>query len=457
MTGELALERFARELMSSRERRPGPSARRMAHRCLSDALACAAAGVLTPAYERARAAAGQLFGAGDATATIWFDAVPAPALQAAFLNSVAVSAHDLDDGHRAAAGHPGEAVVPAVIAEAESQGLPDVDVLHAIVVGYEAGVRIAAARDTSALTTLATGRWAGFAAAAVSCWIAGDDPGTAAAALAHAGSLSPQLIAPDPRRVDGLKEATPWGVTAGLAAARLARAGIPAPTYLLEAHPDFRPERLGAVRVDHEAAILGTYFKRYSCCRWIHPVIDGLSAIRARRKLRIDTVEQIEILTFGRSLTLSNVVRPQTTEEAHYSFPFCAALSLVRGPSALLPISASSLHDAQVIELADRVVVRADPDLERSFPANTPAIVRVYAGDEVHEKRMDTARGDPGLPFRPQTLRAKHRRLLSHLPSGATAVADALNTAGKTDLGALTTALRATNHNDEGLPGGDLY
>ncbi|MCQ0021125.1 MmgE/PrpD family protein [Actinomadura madurae] len=139
MTGELALERFARELMSSRERRPGPSARRMAHRCLSDALACAAAGVLTPAYERARAAAGQLFGAGDATATVWFDAVPAPALQAAFLNSVAVSAHDLDDGHRAAAGHPGEAVIPVVIAEAESQGLPDVDVLHAIVAGYEAG------------------------------------------------------------------------------------------------------------------------------------------------------------------------------------------------------------------------------------------------------------------------------------------------------------------------------
>lgn len=207
--------------------------------------------------------------------------------------------------------------------------------------------------------------------------------------------------------------------------------GHPGPTYLLEAHPDFRPERLGAVRVDHDAAILGTYFKRYSCCRWIHPVIDGLSAIRARRKLRIDTVEQIEILTFGRSLTLSNVVRPQTTEEAHYSFPFCAALSLVRGPSALLPISASSLHDAQVIELADRVVVRADPDLERLFPANTPAIVRVYDGDEVHEKRMDTARGDPGLPFRPQTLRAKHRRLLSHLPNGATAVADALNTAAR--------------------------
>ncbi len=137
--------------------------------------------------------------------------------------------------------HPGGAVIPAVLAEIEAGELWDADILGAIAVGYEAGVRIARARSTRRLPTLATGRWAGFAAAAASCWLTGDSGEILAAALAHAGSLAPQLVAPDARRPDGLKEGTPWGVVAGLSAARLARAGITAPTYLLEVHPDFEP------------------------------------------------------------------------------------------------------------------------------------------------------------------------------------------------------------------------
>lgn len=446
MNATLTLERFAEELVSYRATNVGDAARTMARDCLADAVACAAVGITTSAYQRSGIAVRQVLGGGPPNATVWFAAEPRSLLQAAYLNSVAVSAHDLDDGNREATGHPGEAVIPAVIAEAEAAGADDVDLLDAIVVGYEAGLRIAAARTTSSVPTLATGRWAGFAAAAASCRLAGDDAATTAAALAHAGSLAPQLIAPDPQRVDGLKEATPWGVTAGLMAARLARAAVPAPTYLLESHPDYRPEALASVRFGTRPAILDTYFKRYACCRWIHPAIDALTALHTTERFALEEIERIDIATFRRGTTLSNSPHPRTLEEAHYSFPFCAALCLSYGPDSLLPIDPAVLGDPRVLALADKVHVYPDATLEAAFPARTPAVVRIHARDGVREMAMTTAQGDPSLPFLPGVLRQKHRKLLATLPTGAgLAAEDALYRSNTgVELTRLTDALRST-------------
>jgi 2-methylcitrate dehydratase PrpD len=223
-TPPLTLDRFAAELHAFAGGITGPE-RAGARRCLADALACAAAGAAVPAHDRSRSALCDVDGAGSPV-PVWFTGTRAGLLTAAYLNSVAVSAHDLDDGHRGAMGHPGGAVIPAVLAEAELTG-STVDVLGAVVFGYEAALRIAEARDPALFERSATGRWASLGAAAVSCFLHGDPAGTLAHALAHAGSLAPQLSPPDPRAVDGLKEGTPWAVVAGLVAARLARAGIP--------------------------------------------------------------------------------------------------------------------------------------------------------------------------------------------------------------------------------------
>src|SRR5215213_6618911 len=44
---------------------------------------------------------------------------------------------DMDDGHRAAAGHPGVATLPAALAGAEPHGATGRELLSAIVFGYE--------------------------------------------------------------------------------------------------------------------------------------------------------------------------------------------------------------------------------------------------------------------------------------------------------------------------------
>jgi 2-methylcitrate dehydratase PrpD len=61
---------------------------------------------------------------------------------------------DLDDGHRAAGGHPGAAVIPGVFAVARELGAEWPETLAALTAGYEVGVRIAAGRDVSRLDPL---------------------------------------------------------------------------------------------------------------------------------------------------------------------------------------------------------------------------------------------------------------------------------------------------------------
>lgn len=445
MTEQLLLEEFAGKLAGVGSADVSAAARGKARDCLADALACAALGRRLPIYQHSVGALSEVFGETVATATAWFERSRQNPLLAAYLNSLAVSADDLDDGNRGAAGHPGGAVIPAVLAEIEAGELWDADILGAIVVGYEAGVRIARARSARRLATLATGRWAGFAAAAASCWLAGDGGEVLAAALAHAGSLAPQLVAPDARRPDGLKEGTPWGVVAGLSAARLARAGIDAPTYLLEVHPDFEPPAVDSVP-GGAPAIEQTYFKRYACCRWIHPVIDALTALHSTEPLDISGIDRIDVVTFSRGLTLTNHPQPRSLEEAHYSFPFCAALSLVRGAEALLPITPDSLADERVLGLAARVSLRADPVLDCSFPARTPAVVRVHTTAGIREMSVDTAQGDPALPFAPGVMQAKCRTLQRSLPARQALALDTVLKGPEIRAKELAAALR---------PGGD--
>ncbi|MFM8992105.1 MAG: MmgE/PrpD family protein, partial [Alphaproteobacteria bacterium] len=68
-----------------------------------------------------------------------------PGLSAAFLNGVAGTALELDEGNRFARGHPCIHVLPAAIVAAERAGASGRDFLLALCLGYELGARIGAA------------------------------------------------------------------------------------------------------------------------------------------------------------------------------------------------------------------------------------------------------------------------------------------------------------------------
>jgi len=367
-------------------------------RCVLDLVGAAAAGAQSEAALIARAGAARLGGAGRAD--IWFGGGRRQAAFAAYANSSAASALDLDDGHRAAGGHPGAAVIPAVLAVAQEVQAGWSEVLAALVAGYEVGVRIAAARDFSALDTLSTGRWCAYGVAAAASRLRSLNVRQTAESMAVAGVLSPGLSAAGYSQVMGnhAKEGIPWATVTGLWAAELAAGGFTGPLDILD-HRGYYDAAKILAGLGGSFVVDGVYFKPYACCRWIHCALDGLCDLMARHSFRAADISAIEVHTFARALGLNNHPDPDNLESAQYSLPFCLAAVAFEGKDGLLPIPAGLLHRPDLVELARRVSLYVDAELDRMFPECTAARVVIKASGKRFQVDCRHPLGDPANPM----------------------------------------------------------
>ncbi len=380
-----------------------------AKRSLFDLAGNAAAGESTDAARRARALVATLGRKGKAT--LWFSRRKLVASLATYANAAAASAHDLDDGHRIANGHPGAPIIPALLAAGQEVSSSSVDFLDAMVVAYETGLRVAAAVSPDRRATYASGRWAAVGVAAGVSRLMGLSPGKCAQALAIAATLGPDLAAAGYtlQRGHSLKEGIPWSSMAGSISAELAALGETAPLDVFDPEDRF-DRRVLAADLGSSFLIETTYFKPYGCCRWIHPLVDGLLEILADG-IGAEEVDEIVVGTFGRALLLNNAPAPQTLEEAQYSIPFCLAAAAFDGPDALLPLTGAALLRSDVRRLASHVRLEVDEDLDRAFPGITPGRVTVRAGDRAESRLVRFPLGDPEKPLSESRLRAKFDRL----------------------------------------------
>ncbi len=378
----------------------------LATKAIFDLTIAAVVGHASPGGRAARAAAEQIWGTG--AAQIWFSDTRLTVAGAAFANAAVASMLDLDDGHRAASGHPGACVIPAVLATAEVLKADAGQVLTAIALGYEISVRIAAARDLSKVDTLVSGRWCGQGAAAGAAWLRGLSVRQIAESIAIAGVTAPNLTAVAYSRVMGnhVKEGIAWAAATGLAAVDLAAAGFTGPLDLLDNDAHYDPACLieGLGERWHMDEI---YFKPYSCCRWAHAAIDALLEMQAAEGFRAEAIQSIKIETFARALQLNNDVRPPTLEAAQYSIPFCVALAACHGAEALLPLKESSLRDVDVLALAERVRLSIDPKLDRMFPEAVPARIEIETSSGRFVRTVTAPKGEPSNPMDWPELKAK--------------------------------------------------
>lgn len=390
------------------------SARHSALRCILDLIACAAAGRSSPVVNSVVANGTrwvrEAFPQGNAN--VWFDSLRLSALGAAFVNSLAASVLDVDDGHRAASGHPGAAIIPAVIAVAETIDARLQDVLLAIVCGYEAGVSVASAREPSMLSTGATGRWSAVAVAAAIGKLCGLSVAELADAIALAEAHAPNMSAADHAGFAGshAKEGIPWSVLTGLAAAEQAALGFKGYLGGLDNPAVYRSGLIPRAHNSGAFLIETTYFKPYACCRWTHSAIDAVLDMR-NDGLDPSTIERIEVASFQRALSLENLTRPNDIISAQFSIPFVVAVALLHGADALLPMSPALLGNAEVTRIAARIVLVLDQELEACFPVQVPARVTVKTGRGTIEREVRVPLGDPGNPLSDAGLVEKTVRL----------------------------------------------
>jgi 2-methylcitrate dehydratase PrpD len=382
-----------------------------------DTIASAAGGVETTNAQQMRQAASDFFGPGESP--LWFTSGRKAHRAAAILgNCAAASALDIDDGHRGASGHPGAAIIPAVLQEAKALKRNGRDILLAVILGYEVALRIASARLS--VKTYSSGRWTGYGVAAAVGWLRGLDVMQLSHAITIAGLESPEnLPAGSYRRMSSVKGSSPWSTLTALLAVHRAARGADGPEDALD-----RPNIYDVSAISRDLgmswAIESTYMKPYASCRYTHPSMDAVFDIVRTNGVRHGDITALSVDIFPEVLTITNAREPTTLEAAQFSVPFCAALAAVRGANAFQPMRESVLRDPEVLALSRKVTMVVSPDFSESFPALTPGRVRIVTGAASFEKTVMHPLGDVAAPLGWDDVRDKMSWLGASLPAEVT-------------------------------------
>jgi len=314
----------------------------------------------------------------------------------------AIRLSELDDIELLTCTTQSAAVVPAALAGARISGATPAAFARALTAGYVAFFR--RALPIGGVSALGQGIWptllaapiGAAAAAATACQLSAGGVATALRlALQHEGGRAGATIPPLPSR---------WwlfggAVLAGVDAARASAAGLTADPQLDALLGDIA-ER-GRFDVPVDASDLG----RVSC-KTVPAARQGANALVAfcelLREHAIDP-QQIEAVTVGVPSGCVRVIAQ----------PFDPDNRLLRIASAGFSLAAAACDEAllrsverdppyapDVLALAARVRVAAEPALDASFPAAWPARVTIVLHDgRSFERLQPTIPGDPEQPF----------------------------------------------------------
>jgi 2-methylcitrate dehydratase PrpD len=429
---------------AARGKRSLEPARQAAFRCIFDLLGAAGAGIDEPGAVAVRSMALTTMGAGRVP--IWFAGLSSSVIGAAWANSAAASALDLDDGHRLARGHPGAAVIPTAFAVGHETGATLEDIITAIVIGYEVGVTIGAARTTYGNT----GTWASYAVVATAAALRRTSRDVLAHALAIAGESAPNQLfasAPAPRAPapegSAVKEGIPWSVMTGLVALGLAEAGHTGPRNILDSPRHYQfPDGLSLGPAPH---ICNVYFKLYACCRHVHPPLDALLHLVDQHGIDAHAIDAIEVETYSGALRITNKSHPTNLIDVQYSIPYCLALTAFAGSQALLPLTTEALVHDGVTELASKVTLSLNPTFDARFPAETLSRVTVIRGGQRLMSDVTSPKGEAANPLSWADLEAKFNAATRMVATAAqqNQVVAAMYDARAGNLSALTACLAA--------------
>lgn len=353
-----------------------PEVQHQAKRCLLDALGAAIAGMETPVGALMTAFAERHFRGDDAT--ILVSGKRTSAVGAALANGFAGNALDIDDGFRLVKGHPGQCVVPVLLAACE-MGQPSSGeaFLAALVAGYEVAIRAGLIRHATYQTYHASGSWGAIGGAAA----AGKLLGFPAASIRNAMGIA-EYHAPIAPMMKGIaspsmvKDSIGWGTMVAMSSTLLAQDGFTGIEPLFNDTPQW--EWISELGTHYE--ILNLYFKPYAACRWAQAPIEGVLKLQKAHRLSVEAIHSIHVRTFAAAAELSRA-HPQDTEEAQYNLAYPVAAALLDGEVGPRQVLPPRIYDRSLLELADRVTVEVDEAHERAFPARAQAEVLIQTTD----------------------------------------------------------------------------
>lgn len=364
--------------------------------------------------------------------TLWGSGEKADAGSAALANATMTFHLELDDVHRTSHTHPGVSTIPAALAICEESGLSGKALIAAVVCGYEVGIRTGLAVSPSIYVDrplLAPGTLSTFSAAAAAAKLYGFDAKETTGVLGSVAYITPVAPFETFRRGFSIKDIIMgWGAYTGITAAKMRRFGFEGADTGIEG--DFGYAQAVSTAYDFAKGlrglgkhytILDTGIKPYACCRQHHAAIDATLAIREKHDIQPEQIQKILDRTF-RVSSRGNNPTPRTVAEAKYSNPYIIAMALLEGAAWREQFTLDKINDPRVLELAAKVEVRADDDLDKLYDEKWPSIVEITTTDgKVFSKRVDLPKGEPEFPVTDQELKNKFMSLAGDLVSAARA------------------------------------
>lgn len=300
-------------------------------------------------------------------ATIAGSAIRTTPIYAAYVNGTFGHSFEFDDGH-VLCGHPGAVVIPAALAFAERDGRSGMDLLTAIVAGYQAMAIGGGAVHTSA-------RHRGwhpmkmqgpFGAAAAVGWLLGLNEGQLVNALAIAGSEASGPMEYDQSGGEVKRLHAGSASRSGAQAADLAARGLTGPSTIFEGKRgifnlfgdgfDGDPEDLWR----RDFHLRDTMFKLSPAVFTIHGAIQAAEALRAAHAIHASDIAQITAdVAEITILHGAGIAHPKDMIGAQFSLQFSVACVFVRGHALLADYrDTAAWTDTGINALADKIVVR---------------------------------------------------------------------------------------------------
>ena len=377
---------------------------------LFDWAACGIAGAAEPEFARFRSAQmtedgpAHVFGGGNLGAA-----------SAALVNGTLSHALDYDDTHFAHIGHPSVAVLPAVLALAETLGTPLTEAIDAATIGVEGSVIVGVwlGRAHYQVGYHQTATAGAFGATLAAARLLGLDKGQTRNALGLCASMASGVKA----QFGTMAKPLNAGLAArtGVEAALWAQAGMTAAEDGLGGPLGFGETHYGEAadvkipRKDWQISSISHKF--HACCHGLHAMLEALGGA----DVEAERIEAIKIRTHPRWMSVCNIAAPKTGLEVKFSYAHTGAMTLLRhGTGAIANFSDAVARDKDICALRNRIDVVEDDSLSETQSLITLTLV----SGEVRRLRHDLM-APMTLEARSDKLRTKVRALLGDARAAA--------------------------------------
>ena len=337
---------------------------------------------------------------------------------AALANGTMAADMEVDDVHPASNLHASSVFGPALLAVAEAYGATGTQWITALVAAYDVGCRISRALDDSQQyargfhPTAVSGT---FGAAAGAAKLLNLDQAGVVSALGLTGCQAAGLLTWRQEQ-EHYTKSFQSGVPArnAVVGAELAARGyigaadtLDGPSNVFDAFSNARNFAALTDGLGTRFEIEHTGFKFYSCCRDIHSPLDALLDLAQQHGFAAKDVEAITVWLPETMIPIidNNVL---TTHNLQH----CVAVGLLDGKVGRQQTSAERRAAQDVRELAARITLFGDAELERQYPEHWGAKLKVRTTDgrEFQAARSDP-RGTEAVPVTDEDIAAKFREL----------------------------------------------